>query len=164
MSNYAQFTPPFRYGVVNHHLHRGAYPILRNLSFLVTIKLRTIVSLVPEPPTADLLLFASMFNIEVIHIPVLRTASLASLVPGLGKAINVIVDSSFHPVYIHCLDGRRITGERGVQFTPISFALTRPTRSARALAAQTTGLGTAGGVLRILGAAAGQQFLTPIYS
>jgi hypothetical protein len=47
--------PPLRFSQVEEGVYRGAYPSLVNQRFLTRLGLRTIVSLLPEPPTADLL-------------------------------------------------------------------------------------------------------------
>lgn len=49
---------------------RGAYPVLRNFRHLSRLRLKTIVSLIPEPPSADLVEFAKVAGIELIYIQV----------------------------------------------------------------------------------------------
>ena len=51
-------------------ISRGAYPLLRNFRHLSRMRLKTIVSLIPEPPSADLVEFAKMANIELVYIQV----------------------------------------------------------------------------------------------
>ena len=50
---------------------RGAYPVLRNFRHLSRMRLKTIVSLIPEPPSADLVDFAKVAGIELIYIQVI---------------------------------------------------------------------------------------------
>jgi len=72
--------------------------------------LKTIISLTPEPPIADLQLFAEMAGIKIIHLPISRMASLTEAAhTTLVSAVNLIIEGQNHPVYVHCLDGRRIT-------------------------------------------------------
>ena len=47
--------PPLRFAIVEEGVYRGAYPSLVNLRFLQRLQLRTVVSLLPEAPTPDLL-------------------------------------------------------------------------------------------------------------
>ena len=42
--------PPLRFSQVEEGVYRGAYPSLINQRFLTRLGLRTIVSLLPEPP------------------------------------------------------------------------------------------------------------------
>lgn len=103
--------PPHRLGHVNAGVLRGAYPTLRNFRAMSRMQLRTIVSLTPEPPTADLRAFAEVSGITCVHIPVGRTTAVGpALQASLVAAVNVCIDADNLPVYVHCLDGRRITG------------------------------------------------------
>jgi len=103
--------PPLRYGNVQEQVYRCGYPCLRNFRHLSRLKLKTIISLIPEAPTSDLISFTSLAGIELIHISLIRTATLnQSLQALLITALNVCIDKSKHPILIHCLDGRRITG------------------------------------------------------
>lgn len=49
---------------------RGAYPLLRNFRHLSRMRLKTIVSLIPEPPSADIAEFCKMAGIELVYIQV----------------------------------------------------------------------------------------------
>jgi len=104
----------------------------RNFRFMSRLRLNTIISLTPEPPTSDLLWFSEMATIKVMHSPVNRLCAInEQLQHVLINALNVspLINNSYirwwvvwlwwtwqicidvknHPVYIHCLDGRRIT-------------------------------------------------------
>eukprot|EP01041_Mallomonas_annulata_P005099 gene5099-10201_t len=106
-----KFVPPLRFGTVNSELYRGAYPTLRNFRFLRRLRLKTIISLTPEPPNADITAFADIEKISVIHFQALRLVPLNNqLQIKLCKALQYIIDEGNLPVYIHCLDGRRVTG------------------------------------------------------
>ena len=106
-----QLCPPLRFGIVQEQVYRSGYPCLRNLRHLNRLKLKTIISLVPEAPTSDLESFTSVAGIDLIHISLIRTATLnQSLQVSLITALNLLIDKSKHPILIHCLDGRRITG------------------------------------------------------
>jgi len=67
-----KYTPPLRFGIVNPNIYRGSYPTLRHFRFLRRLKLKTIISIIPEPPTADLTTFANIDNINILHINVLN--------------------------------------------------------------------------------------------
>lgn len=62
--------PPLRWNMVEIGLSRGAYPVLRNFRHLSRMRLKTIVSLIPEPPSNDLVEFARMAGIELVYIQV----------------------------------------------------------------------------------------------
>lgn len=65
-----ELSPPFRYGIVEKGIARGAYPVLRNFRFLSRTRLKTIISLTPEPPSKDLTDFAALAGISVIYVNV----------------------------------------------------------------------------------------------
>jgi protein tyrosine/serine phosphatase len=110
-----ELVPPLRYGVVNPSVYRGGYPTLRNFRFLSRLRLKTIISLTPEPPTEDLKTFAMTLGAKVVHIKVLRSASDFSdqLKADLVQAVNVSTEtSSFtilhrytrqHKIECHCV-------------------------------------------------------------
>jgi hypothetical protein len=96
---------------------------------LSRLQVKTIISLTPEGPNADLISFSEMAGATIVHYPIIRTTLLAeSVAASLISAINVTnltldillgnksfvcqlcFDVANHPVYVHCLDGRRITG------------------------------------------------------
>jgi len=82
--------PPIRFGHVSPGVTRGAYPTLRNFRFLSRLQLKTIVSLTPEPPIADLVLFAEMAGIKIVHLPIGRMAGLSEAVQNtIMSAVNV---------------------------------------------------------------------------
>jgi hypothetical protein len=62
--------PPLRWNIVEVGISRGGYPLLRNFRHLSRMRLKTIVSLIPEPQSADLVEFAKMAGIELIYIQV----------------------------------------------------------------------------------------------
>jgi tyrosine-protein phosphatase OCA6 len=102
--------PPLRFAMVKPGVYRGSYPTLPNFRFLSRLQLKTVVSLVPEPITADLNAFVEMAGGNSIHIPIQRVSSLNdALIASLTQALHVIIDTNNHPIFVHCLDGRRIT-------------------------------------------------------
>lgn len=69
------------------------------------------MSLTPEPPTNDLQMFGKLANITIIHIPISRVinANSALLLSSLLKALAIVINSEHYPLFVHCLDGRRIS-------------------------------------------------------
>lgn len=82
--------PPMRYGTINPGIYRGGYPTLRNYRFLSRLQLKTIISLTPEPPNADVVSFAQMSGANVVHHQIMRMQVLNdALATQLISAINV---------------------------------------------------------------------------
>ena len=102
--------PPLRYELVETDLHRGGYPTLRNFPFLVRLRLRTLISLAPEPPTADLTLLCSHYNIALHHYAVPYAADSLSIKPAkVAVVLSIVLSRTSLPAYVHCLDGRSVT-------------------------------------------------------
>lgn len=103
--------PPFQFSPVEEGVYRGAYPNIRNFRFLRRLSLKTIVSLIPEPPNVDLMEFCQLENIEHHHIEAekyVETANLSHV--AVAKVLKIITCPKNFPVYLHCLDGGNITG------------------------------------------------------
>ncbi|KAG0368465.1 hypothetical protein BGZ54_001881 [Gamsiella multidivaricata] len=62
--------PPFRFGTIEPEVYRGAYPKQRNLRYLKRLKLRTILSLIPDEPDEVFQKFCTKQGIRSIHLPV----------------------------------------------------------------------------------------------
>ncbi|WFD01255.1 hypothetical protein MYAM1_004017 [Malassezia yamatoensis] len=98
-------------------LYRGAYPKLRNLPFLATLHLRTIVSLTPKPLESDagFAEWASKQNngqgIRMVHVrtekPKEDTGGLTR--EGAARAMLELLHKENLPLYVHCLDGVEAT-------------------------------------------------------
>ncbi|GBB98152.1 hypothetical protein RclHR1_03150015 [Rhizophagus clarus] len=102
---------PFRFAIVEDEVYRGAYPKNRNYRFLKRLKLKTMLSLVPDPPVPELLEFCRNENIKNIHFQVHKVKDNVPLnYNKVVQLIQIIIDPSSLPVFIHCLDGANVTG------------------------------------------------------
>ncbi|CCU99479.1 unnamed protein product [Malassezia sympodialis ATCC 42132] len=98
-------------------LYRGAYPKHRNLPFLETLHLRTIVSLTPKPIDSDPVVstWARAQNggagVHIIHVrtekPKEETGGLTH--EGAARALMEVLNRENLPLYVHCLDGVEVT-------------------------------------------------------
>ncbi|KAI9291917.1 hypothetical protein K502DRAFT_326063 [Neoconidiobolus thromboides FSU 785] len=61
---------PFRYGQLEEGVYRGAYPKVRNQNFLKRLKLKSVLSLIPEQPNPDLVKFCKLHEINNLWIRV----------------------------------------------------------------------------------------------
>lgn len=133
-------------------VYRGAYPKHRNLRFLETLHLRTIVSLTPKPITDDPVLaeWARAQNggagIQVLHVrtekPKEDTGGLTR--EGAARALMEVLNSENLPLYIHCLDGVDVTSTlvaclRKIQGWSEAVILAELTRGVHAWAAKSAG-------------------------
>ncbi|CAG8435566.1 2249_t:CDS:2 [Scutellospora calospora] len=103
--------PPFRYAIVEDEVYRGAYPKNRNHRFLKRLKLKTMLSLIPDQPVLELLEFCQAQNIRNIHLQVSKVKDNVPLSYSKAiQAVQIIIDPSNLPIFIHCLDGANVTG------------------------------------------------------
>ncbi|KAG0346445.1 hypothetical protein BG004_001709 [Podila humilis] len=103
--------PPFRFGTVENEVYRGAYPKQRNLRYLKRLKLKTILSLIPDAPDVVFKQFCEDHGIQTIHLPVDKVKDNVPLTYNRAvEAVQIIIDPDNLPIYIHCLDGASVTG------------------------------------------------------
>eukprot|EP00935_MAST-01C_sp_MAST-1C-sp1_P000640 g640.t1 len=104
--------PPFRFSIVEEGIYRGAFPTLKNFRFLKRLRLKTVISLVPEvEPTKDLAEFCALEDINNLHFAVEKFTSDVTLDAATVKSIvDIMVNADYHPLYLHCLDGAHVTG------------------------------------------------------
>ncbi|KAG0373201.1 hypothetical protein BGX24_012018 [Mortierella sp. AD032] len=107
----APLIPPFRFGTVEPEVYRGAYPKQRNLRYLKRLKLKTILSLVPDEPDEVFQEFCRQQGIQPIHLSVDKVKDNVPLTYNRAvEAVQIIIDPDNLPIYIHCLDGAVVTG------------------------------------------------------
>ncbi|RHZ88475.1 hypothetical protein Glove_22g18 [Diversispora epigaea] len=103
--------PTFRYAIVDDEVYRGAYPKNRNYRFLKRLELKTMLSLIPDPPIPELIEFCQNENIRNIHLQVAKFKDNVPLSYSKAiQAVQILIDPTNHPIFIHCLDGADVTG------------------------------------------------------
>ena len=103
--------PPLRYARVADGLHRGAYPSLINMRFLKTLRLRTLLTLTPEPPNRDLAAWCASHSISALSAAVSPFSEEVTLShERAAELLAVVLDPEAHPLYLHCIDGVAVTG------------------------------------------------------
>ncbi|KAK9236164.1 tyrosine phosphatase family-domain-containing protein [Lipomyces kononenkoae] len=102
---------PLRYGTVQPKLYRGLYPRKINIPFLRRLKLKTILSLTPEPLEAEIRRFCNEEGIEMKHIKTSKNGKkgLPITYTEVTQAIEIIIRQRHSPLYIHCLNGSQST-------------------------------------------------------
>ncbi|RLO07620.1 hypothetical protein DYB28_000738 [Aphanomyces astaci] len=108
----AAIIPPFRFTTVETRLYRGAYPTLPNFRFLRRLKLKTLVSVIPEPPTKDLVDFCAHEGIvhHTFHAEKYSSDSVTVPPSTVVAILHVLLSNENLPIYIHCLDGANVIG------------------------------------------------------
>jgi len=104
--------PPLRYGIVQPGLHRGSHPKPRHEAFLATLNLKTIISIVPDEPTPELHEFMRNHAIQHVWVPCPKPkeGNIGLTSQAVNFVVNIMLDWSRYPLYVHCLDGTVATG------------------------------------------------------
>ncbi|KAK9388115.1 tyrosine phosphatase family-domain-containing protein [Lipomyces mesembrius] len=102
---------PLRYGTVQPKLYRGLYPRKINLPFLRRLKLKTILSLTPEPLEDEIQKFCNDEGIKMTHLKTSKSGKkgLPITYKEVTQAIEIIISQQHAPLYVHCLNGSQAT-------------------------------------------------------
>jgi len=103
--------PPFRFSFVETDLYRGAYPVAANYNFLITLKLKSMISLIPEAMDNKLSDFLKEENIESYQYTVPKFVDQIIMSSNMiTEILNIMCDKKNLPLYIHCHNGGHSTG------------------------------------------------------
>ncbi|KAF2178136.1 hypothetical protein K469DRAFT_600653 [Zopfia rhizophila CBS 207.26] len=104
--------PPTNFGaVVPGSIYRSSYPQPENFGFLKSLKLKTILTLVPEEVPLENRNFMADNDIQhfQVHIPA-NKGEVKIQTCQMSKALGIVLDRSNHPILIHCNKGKHRTG------------------------------------------------------
>lgn len=108
--------PPDNFAMVWKGIYRSAFPAKKNLPFLRTIGIRSVLCLCPENYPDGSLAFFESNGIRLIQHGVDGNKAPddregAYMAPEVvARAIGELLDASTHPVLIHCNQGKHRTG------------------------------------------------------
>ncbi|KAJ3331989.1 hypothetical protein HDU91_003195 [Kappamyces sp. JEL0680] len=99
--------PPHRFAWVHEGLCRGGWPKDRNKFFLQGLGLNTILSLTPTPLDAAMEDWARARKITLLHVKVdsPKEDNVPLTFQKVIQIIQIMIDVSNLPLYVHCLDG-----------------------------------------------------------
>lgn len=112
-SRLRMYVPPTNFGAVEEgFIYRSGYPQPKNYSFLESLNLKTILTLVPEPLSKEYLEFIHAHRIRhvQIHIPANKDGVIKITPERMCMALSVVLDRRHHPLLIHCNRGKHRTG------------------------------------------------------
>ncbi|KAJ9471725.1 putative tyrosine-protein phosphatase OCA1, partial [Diplonema papillatum] len=103
--------PPLRFALVEAGVYRGGHPVLFNYRFMKRLKLRTIISMLPDEPPQDLRDFCSSERIihHFFQCDKFKETTVL-MMADITQVLELILDPKNHPMYMHCLDGGHVTG------------------------------------------------------
>ncbi|KAE9986523.1 hypothetical protein EG328_005409 [Venturia inaequalis] len=97
--------------VIPGALYRSAFPQAENFSFLRSLKLKTILTLVEEPFPPEFVEFMKTNGIKQIVVPIPANKETIKIEDAtMLKALGVALDPNHYPLLIHCNKGKHRTG------------------------------------------------------
>lgn len=104
--------PPLRFACVEGHIYRGGYPTELNKRFLERLRLRSILSLTPEPIS-----LSGLGDVHFEHIISASEETKSKKKKSVNlshetvyKAMKFILNAENQPVFVHCMNGQQVTG------------------------------------------------------
>lgn len=105
--------PPPNYGAVtNDNIYRSSFPQDRNLGFMKTMSIRSILTLVDTEPTPayQRWILEDDINHLKINLATNKDGKIHVTKASICQAVAFVEDSNNWPLYIHCNQGKHRTG------------------------------------------------------
>lgn len=105
-------TAPHNYSaVIPGAVYRSGFPEPKNFTFLKSLRLKTILTLVPEPFGNEYVDFMRTNGIRQIVVPVPANKEVVCIEDAtIIQALGAVLDRSNYPLLIHCNKGKHRTG------------------------------------------------------
>lgn len=105
-------TPPENFSPIVNNIYRSSFPQPQNLSFLKRLKLKSILSLMPEDYPELQQEFLQHENIKLFQLGMSGNKEpFVNISPTLiTEAVKIIIDPKNQPILIHCNRGKHRTG------------------------------------------------------
>jgi len=107
------FVPPANYGaVLPGQIYRSSYPKPENYEFIQDLKIKTILTLVPEALPTEYVTFMKDSGIQhfQVHIKSNKDGQVRIESCEMSRALRLVMDRTNHPILIHCNKGKHRTG------------------------------------------------------
>ncbi|KAJ4405984.1 tyrosine-protein phosphatase siw14 [Didymella pomorum] len=104
--------PPLNYGaVVPGSIYRCSYPQPENYQFIKDLKIKSILTLVPEPIAPEYQSFMDEAGIQHFRVHIRANKGTVRIDScEMQRALRLVVDRTNHPIMIHCNKGKHRTG------------------------------------------------------
>ncbi|KAG8072573.1 hypothetical protein GUJ93_ZPchr0006g41773 [Zizania palustris] len=108
----AALVPPLNFAEVHDGIFRSGLPAAANFAFLLSLNLRSIVYLCPEPYPEENTRFLEHNGVKLHQFGIDGSKELLVNIPEekIREALKVILDVRNRPVLIHCKRGKHRTG------------------------------------------------------
>ncbi|KAJ4988230.1 tyrosine phosphatase [Stagonosporopsis vannaccii] len=104
--------PPLNYGaVVPGSIYRCSYPQPENYEFIKDLKIKSILTLVPEPIAPEYQNFMDSAGVQHFRVHIRANKGEVRVDScEMQRALRLIMDRTNHPIMIHCNKGKHRTG------------------------------------------------------
>ncbi|KAK6499595.1 hypothetical protein TWF481_009960 [Arthrobotrys musiformis] len=107
-----EYDVPKNFSMVWPGVYRSSFPAEANFSYLKMLKLKTVLTLIPEKYPQPNVEFMQQNGIQHIQIGIRANKEPFVEVPldKITRAVSIILDKRNHPILIHCNKGKHRTG------------------------------------------------------
>lgn len=104
--------PPLNYGaVVPGSIYRCSYPQPENYEFIKDLKIKSILTLVPEPIAPEYQNFMDSAGVQHFRVHIRANKGEVRVDScEMQRALRLVMDRTNHPIMIHCNKGKHRTG------------------------------------------------------
>lgn len=104
--------PPLNYGaVIPGSIYRCSYPQPENYEFIKDLKIRSILTLVPEPIAPEYQSFMDSAGVQHFRVHIRANKGEVRVDScEMQRALRLLMDRTNHPMMIHCNKGKHRTG------------------------------------------------------
>jgi tyrosine-protein phosphatase SIW14 len=106
------YIPPANYGaVLPGIIYRSSYPEKKNHEFIKDLKIKSILTLVPEPISPEYQAFMDEAGIQHFQVHIKANKGEVRVEScEMSRALRLILDRTNHPILVHCNKGKHRTG------------------------------------------------------
>lgn len=105
-------TPPENFAPVINNIYRSSFPQEANFSFLKTLKLKSVLCLIPEEYPSSQEEFFKKEGIQLFHLGMAGNKEPFVIISSelITEAIKIVINPANQPILIHCNRGKHRTG------------------------------------------------------
>lgn len=105
-------TPPENFAPVINNIYRSSFPQEPNFSFLKTLKLKSVLCLIPEEYPSSQEEFFRKEGIQLFHLGMAGNKEPFVIISSelITEAIKIVINPANQPILIHCNRGKHRTG------------------------------------------------------
>ncbi|KAH3666087.1 hypothetical protein OGAPHI_004276 [Ogataea philodendri] len=106
------YTPPENFALVCGSIYRSSFPRIENFEFMLKLKLKSVLCLIPEEYPPENVEFLKQNNIKCFQVGLSGNKEpFVKIKPELvNEALKIITNPEHHPILVHCNRGKHRTG------------------------------------------------------